>query len=427
VNRHTIRLGFIPLTDCAPLVIAQEKGWFRKHGLAVELVREPSWANIRDKVALGLLDGGHMLAPMPLAATLGLGGLNRAIITALSLDLNGSAITISKALWQQMRLVDPQAGATPLAGATALRGVIERRRAQAAPPLVFAAVFPYSMHNYLLRYWLAAGGIDPDADIRLVFVPPPLMVDNLAARRIDGFSVGEPWNHRAVDLGIGRIAAASSEIWSNHPEKVLGVSADWARRNPETHAALIAAIIEAGRWLDEPANRAEAARIIAAAPFVNAPEEIVALSLTGRLKPGDDEPVQALPSFNIFHRCAANFPWVSHAEWMLLQMVRWGQVEADIDIPAVAARVYRPDLYRKAALAQGLACPAVDRKSEGTHAAPWTLSGGTSSEASVPIAMGPDSFIDGATFDPAAIDAALAQLAPRLEQTPTQRAQVRVP
>jgi nitrate/nitrite transport system substrate-binding protein len=421
----TIRLGFIPLTDCAPLVIAQEKGWFRKHGLAVELVREPSWANIRDKVALGLLDGGHMLAPMPLAATLGLGGLNRAIVTALSLDLNGSAITLAKGLWQQMLQIDPQAGATPLAAAAALRGVIERRSTTGAPPLVFAAVFPYSMHNYLLRTWLAAGGIDPDADIRLIFVPPPLMVDNLAARRIDGFSVGEPWNHRAVDLGIGRIAAASGEIWNNHPEKVLGVSADWARRNTETHAALIGAIIEAGRWLDEPANRAEAARIVAAAPFVNAPEEIVALSLTGRLKPGDDEPVRALPTFNLFHRCAANFPWVSHAEWMLVQMVRWGQLEGEIDIPAVAARVYRPDIYRKAAMALGLACPAIDRKSEGTHATPWTLIGGTLSEASAPIAMGPDLFIDGTTFDPAAIDAALTQIRPK--QLPTQRAQARIP
>jgi nitrate/nitrite transport system substrate-binding protein len=196
-------------------VIAQEKGYFHQPGLAVELVAT-AWANIRDKVALGLLDGGHMLAPMPLAATLGLGGLNRAIVTALSLDLNGSAITLAKGLWQQMLQIDPQAGATPLAAAAALRGVIERRRAAAAPPLVFAAVFPYSMHNYLLRTWLAAGGIDPDADIRLIFVPPPLMVDNLAARRIDGFSVGEPWNHRAVDLGIGRIAAASGEIWNNH-------------------------------------------------------------------------------------------------------------------------------------------------------------------------------------------------------------------
>jgi nitrate/nitrite transport system substrate-binding protein len=418
----TIRLGFIPLTDCAPLVIAQEKGWFRKHGLAVELVREPSWANIRDKVALGLLDGGHMLAPMPLAATLGLGGLNRAIITALSLDLNGSAITLSKSLWQQMLQVDAQAGASPLAGAAALRGVIERRRASGAAPLTFAAVFPYSMHNYLLRYWLAAGGIDPDADIRITFVPPPLMVDNLAARRIDGFSVGEPWNHRAVDLGIGRIAAATGEIWANHPEKVLGVSADWARRNPETHAALIAAIIEAGRWLDESANRAEAARIVAASPFVNAPEEIVALSLTGRLKPGDDEPARALPAFNIFHRCAANFPWVSHAEWMLLQMVRWGQLDAAIDIPAVAARVYRPDIYRAVALAQGLACPSVDRKTEGMHATPWTLG-----EASAPIAMGPDTFIDGATFDPAAVAAFQAQHAPRPGQMPTQRAQARIP
>lgn len=395
LETRRVRLGIIPLTDCAPVAVARERGLFARYGLEVEIAREPSWSNIRDKVAMGALDGGHMLAAMPLAASLGLGGLGRPMITALSLGLNGCAITVSTALWRQMLDVDRAAGSSALASAYALQKVVTRRRASGAPALTFAAVFPYSMHNYLLRYWLAAAGIDPDEDIRIRIVPPPLMVANLAARHIDGYCVGEPWGQRAVDLGIGRCAAVSRDVWTGHPDKVLGFSADWAARHPNTHRALIAAVIEASRWLDEPGNREEAARLLAHRPYIDLPEEIIAASLVGRVRPGADEDPVSIPDLHQFHHGTANFPWRSHAAWILTQMRRWEQIDAGVNIGAAAASVYRPDIYRDVAAALDLPCPTVCRKPEGHHADSWTLS-----EAASPIAMGPDLFMDGRRFDP---------------------------
>ncbi len=406
LETRKVRLGIIPLTDCAPLAVAREKGWFHKYGLDVEILREPSWANVRDKVSIGALDGGHMLAAMPLAATLGLGGLGRPMVTAMSLGLNGCSVTVSSGLWREMADTDASAGASALAAAHALQRVIARRRMMGRPRLEFAVVFPYSAHNYLLRYWLAAAGIDPDEDIRIRTVPPPLMVANLSARHIDAFCVGEPWGQRAIDLGIGRRVAASRDIWNGHPDKVFGVSAEWAGRHPNTHRALIAALIEAARWLDEPSNRVEAARLIAGRAYLNLPEEIVAASLTGQLRVASDEEDQPIPDFHIFHRSAANFPWRSHAEWTLTQMRRWGQIAAGVGIRATADAVYRPDIYRDVAAALGIACPAGCRKPEGSHSAGWTLDTGRS-----PIEMGPDLFLDGRRFDPGRLDDYLADFA----------------
>jgi nitrate/nitrite transport system substrate-binding protein len=359
-----VRLGVIPLTDCAPLAIAQEKGLFRKWGLDVSLSREASWANIRDKVSIGALDGGHMLGALPLAATLGLGGITRPMITAFSLNLNGSAITVSQDLWTQMLHADPSACIERPLTARALRRVVEQRRSMGAPPLDFAVVFPFSAHNYLLRYWLAEAGIDPDNDVRLTVVPPPLMVAKLAARHIDGFCVGAPWNQRAVDLRVGRVALSSYELWNLHPDKVFGVARDWAERHPNTHNALLAALIEACQWLDDPQHRLEASAILATRRYVDVPEEIVAMSMIGTMKYGADDPPRLYPDFHIFSRHDANFPWLSHAEWTLTQMRRWGQIGGDVDIPATAAAVYRPDIYRAVATALGLPAPTIDRKIE---------------------------------------------------------------
>jgi len=411
LETREVRLGIIPLTDCAPVAVARERGLFARYGLEVEITREPSWSNIRDKVALGALDGGHMLAAMPLAASLGLGGLGRPMITALSLGLNGCAITVSMALWRQMLDVDRAAGSSALASACALQKVVARRRASGAPPLIFAAVFPYSMHNYLLRYWLAAAGIDPDEDIRIRIVPPPLMVANLAARHIDGYCVGEPWGQRAVDLGIGRCAAVSRDVWTGHPDKVLGVSARWAERHPNTHRALIAAVIEASRWLDEPGNREEAARLLAHRPYIDLPEEIIAASLVGRVRPGADEDSVSIPDLHRFHSGAANFPWRSHAAWILTQMRRWGQIDAGVDIEATVASVYRPDIYRDVAAALNLPHPTVCHKPEGHHAGSWALDG-----AAPPIVMSPDLFMDGRRFDPNRLDDYIAGFAVSAEK-----------
>lgn len=395
LEKTALILGFIPLTDCAPMIVAKEHGWFAKYGLDVTLSKETSWANIRDKVALGILDGAQMLAPMPLAMTLGLGPIHKPMVTAFSMDLNGNAITVSNALYERMLRADAAAMNERPLSARALKRVLDADRQAGRPPLTFAMVFPESTHNYELRYWMAAAGIDPDCDVRLVVVPPPQMVGRLAEGEIDGYCVGEPWNAQAVQAGIGRTLITKYEIWNNSPEKVLGVTQEWAEQYPNTHHALLLALLEACRWLDEPDHRIEAAALIARSVYVNAPEHVVRMSMTGTFQYAADEMPRALPDFNVFHRYAANFPWRSHAVWFLTQMLRWGQLQQPLDLQAVAAAVYRPDIHRQAAAALGLPCPGIDHKTEGRHAAVWKLYDGSSS-----LPMGADGFLDGRLFDP---------------------------
>jgi nitrate/nitrite transport system substrate-binding protein len=397
LEKTALTLGFIPLTDCAPLVVAKEHGLFAKYGLDVTLSKETSWANIRDKVALGILDGAQMLAPMPLAMSLGVGPIHKPMVTAFTMDLNGNAITVSNALYERMQRADAAAMVERPLGARALKAVLDADRKAGRPPLTFAMVFPESTHNYELRYWMAAAGIDPDRDVRLVVVPPPQMVGQLERGSIDGYCVGEPWNAQAVQAGIGRTLITKYEIWNNSPEKVLGVTQEWAEQYPNTHHALLLALLEAGRWLDEPDHRIEAAALIARGVYVNAPEHVVRMSMTGTFQYAADEMPRALPDFNVFHRYAANFPWRSHALWFISQMIRWGQLGRAVDMQAVAEEVYRPDLYRRAAAELSLPCPGIDYKTEGKHDAGWKLYEG---EASLP--MGADRFLDGRLFDPSA-------------------------
>lgn len=405
-----LRLGFIPLSDCAVLAVAREKGFFRRHDLDVTLLREVSWANVRDKVAVGTLDGAQMLAGMPIAATVGIDPVARPLITAFSLDLNGNAITVSTALWARMVEADPQSTATRPVTAAALRRVIDEDRRHGRPPLRFAMVYPFATHNYELRYWLAAAGIDPDDDVQLTVVPPPRMVDALERRTIDGFCVGEPWNSVAVQRRLGRIVATKYEIWNNSPEKVLAVNQTFAEQRPELHQALLRALIEAAVWADVPGNRREVARILAEARYVGAPEALLAASLTGRLVLGPGDEAAAVPDFHVFHRYAANFPWTSHAVWLLTQMLRWGQLTSPIDMLATARRVYRPDLYRQAASDVGIPAPEVDLKNEGIHSSEWLLEGSAGA-----IRMGSDRFFDGREFHP---NAAVSYLASSEIRTP---------
>lgn len=396
LEKTTLKFGIIPLTDCAAIVVAREKGFFKKHGLDVEVSKEASWANIRDKVSLGELDGAHMLAGMPLAATLGVGATPRETITAFSMDLNGNGITVSNELYERMVEADPEAMKHRPTTAIALKKVIDADKKAGKEPMTFAMVFPVSTHNYEIRYWMAAGGIDPDKDVRLIVIPPPQMVANLSARNIVGYCVGEPWNQRAVEMGIGRSIITNYEIWNNNPEKVFGVTREWADKHPNSHMAAVRALIEAAQWMDKPENRKEVARIISAKSYVNAPVDVVENSMTGTwMYTKQEGPVQ-MPDFNVFYRYAATFPWRSHAVWFLTQMVRWGQIEQAINFRKVAEQVYRPDIYRDAAKGLGIAIPSIDYKTEGTHAAGWTLD-----KASAPIAMGPDKFFDGTSFDPA--------------------------
>ena len=394
LEKTRLSLGYIPLTDCAPLVVASEKGFFEKYGLEVSLSKETSWASIRDKLAIGVLDGAHLLAPMALASHLVPSAIDKPLVTALSLDLNGNAITLSKALFQRLREIDPAAGqGTP--SALPLKRLIEEDRRKGMPTLTFATVFPYSSHNYLLRYWMAAAGIDPDRDVRMIVIPPSQMVNQLRKGAVDGYCVGEPWNALAVREDLGRVICTSAEIWNNHPEKVLGVCEEWAEQHPATHLALVSALLEALRWLDEPANRLEAVELISSSIHVNAPAEVVRMSMMGTFQYAHNEFPRSRPDFNVFHRYAANFPWRSHAIWLMTQMVRWGQIDHSFDIQETADRVYQPSIFRQAANRLGIAAPSVDHKTEGLHEACWPLA-----QASAPLILGADTFLDGRSFDP---------------------------
>ncbi len=390
-----LRIGFVALTDCAVLAVAEAKGFFRRHDVAVELSREASWANIRDKLAVGALDGAQMLAGMPLACAAGIDPPATPTVSAFSLDLNGNAITVSTALWERMRAADPESTARRPITAAALQAVIEQDRQRGRPPLRFAMVYPFASHNYELRYWLAAAGVDPDRDMRLSVVPPPRMVDALAHGTIDGFCVGEPWNSVAVRHGLGAIVITKYEIWNNSPEKVFAVPRGFAERRPEVLQALLRALIEAAAWADASEHRLEVAHLLADTRYVGASAALLAGSLSGHLvrEPGG-VPI-AVPDFHVFHRYAANFPWISHGVWLLAQMARWGQIAAPVDLRAIASTVYRPDLYRQAARAVAAPVPVDDYKDEGRHSGPWQIAGEGGA-----IAMGSDRFFDGRTFDP---------------------------
>jgi nitrate/nitrite transport system substrate-binding protein len=390
LETRSVTLGFIALVDCAPLVVAREKGFFRRQGLDVMLLREGSWASLRDRVALGVLDGGHMLQALPLASIAVPDRLSQPMVSACVLNLGGNGITVSAALWQKMAAARSDAAADAMSAASALAIVVRDGKERSTPPLTFAVTFPYSSHNYELRLWLAAGGIDPDRDVRLVVVPPQQMLTFLTAGRIDGYCVGAPWNALAAVRGVGRLVATKADLWENAPEKVLGVRRAWAERHPNTHRALVRALIEACQWLDDPAHPDEAAELLARPGIVNAPASLLAALLTGWMPVAADTAPRLQRDALVFHRYAANFPWRSQALWTLRQMRRWGQLVGEVDLTALASQAIAADTYRAAAAELGIGAPAIDDKSEGTHASGWTLT-----QATAPIAMGPDRFFAG--------------------------------
>lgn len=338
-----LKLGFMPLTDCAPLVVAQSLGFFAEEGLDVSLSREASWATIRDKVAVGELDGAHMLAPMALAAAAGASGgltldVGPALIAPLALNHNGSAISVSVALADAMRAVDPVAMQAKPSSARMLARVVADRAGRGLAPLTFAVVFPHSVHNYALRYWLAEAGIDPDRDVRLVVTPPPRMVEQLRAGQIDGFCVGAPWNAVAAAEGLGEMLITASAFWPAGPDKVLGVAEAWAHHYPDELRAALRALIRAAAWADEPDNRADLMALLARPEHVDVAPEALEPALSDEI---------------VFHRGAAGLPRREHALWLLSQMARWGHVRPDVDLDAAADAVYRSDLFRAAALSAG--------------------------------------------------------------------------
>ncbi|MGE0225252.1 MAG: CmpA/NrtA family ABC transporter substrate-binding protein [Acetobacteraceae bacterium] len=339
-----LRLGFVPLTDAAPLLVAEVKGFFHRHGLSVSLAPSPSWSALRDRVVFGVYDGAHILGPMPLAIGLGLGGVHARLHVTATLGRNGNTVVLGGTLSEKLGEAGFPLTATDFAA-------VLRRRAQAGREKVrLAVVFPFSSHNYLLRHWLAEGGIDPDHDLSLVVLPPPALPEALAARKIDGFCAGEPWGSRAVDLRVGRIVLTSSRIWPDHPEKVLAVPAALTERDPARVDAATAAVMEAANWLSFAENRAEAARILHARALPGVPPEVIALALEERLQPSPD----LLPSHTprvILHSAAATYPDPGDARWFFGAMRRWGHVSPDTTMPD---GIWRPDIWRRAAQTAGL-------------------------------------------------------------------------
>lgn len=353
-------VGFIPLLDCASLVVAAERGFAAQEGLDLRLVRETSWANIRDRVIVGHFDAAHMLAPMTIASSLGIGHIKAPFIAPLSLGLGGNAITVSSSLWAAMVQEGAVAGNfTPSQGAALGRVIAARRE-----PLTFGMVYPFSCHNYELRYWLAAAGIDPDRDVRLAVIPPPFLVDALRTGQIDGFCVGEPWNSVAVDAGVGAIVLPTTAIWPLSPEKVLGCRAEWAQRYPEQLASLMRAVYHAAQWAEDPENHTSVAQLLAEPRYVGISGGLLARALRGRLSlyPGA-EPTK-LSDFYVPASHHAAFPWVSHAFWIYEQMIRWRQVEFSTEHTAIVRSTYRPDLYRSALAGVDSDVPQADMKVE---------------------------------------------------------------
>jgi nitrate/nitrite transport system substrate-binding protein len=367
-EKDELKFGFIKLTDMAPLAIAYEKHFFEDEGLYVTLEAQANWKVLLDGVIDGQLDGAHMLAGQPLAATIGF-GTEAHVITPFSMDLNGNAITVANAIWEQMQENIPrQADGKPVhpIKADALKPVVESYRAR-GEPFKMGMVFPVSTHNYELRYWLAAGGIHPgyyapargdisgqlQADVLLSVTPPPQMPSTMEAGTIHGYCVGEPWNQQAVFKGIGVPVITDYEIWKNNPEKVFGITAEFAARYPNTAVRIVKALIRAGHWLDadDNANRPAAVRYLAQSNYVGADYEVIANSMTGTFEyeKGDRRPIA---DFNVFFRYHATYPYYSDAIWYLTQMRRWGQIaeaKPDAWYQDVAKKVYRPDIYQQAA------------------------------------------------------------------------------
>ncbi|MDX3974624.1 CmpA/NrtA family ABC transporter substrate-binding protein [Shinella sp.] len=396
--RHAITAGFVPLLDSALLVVAREKGFAEAQSIDLTLVRERSWASIRDRLAVRQFDVAHILGPMPIACNLGLSAPAPEMIVPMALGLGGNAVTVSAALWQAMAGEGATTDLDARANGTALCKVIDGRKGE---PLRFGVVHPYSGHNYELRYWLAASGIDPDRDIEIVVLPPPDMGDALAQGAIDGYCAGEPWNTFGVVKRGGHLATVKAAIWRSSPEKVLGVNARWGESHPDAMAALLVALYEASLWCARPENREDLAQLLAKPVYVGRDAALLLPALSGELPVGGGA-VQSVRDFFVPNAKAATFPWKSHALWFYTQMVRWGQVGHTAERQKIAAKTYRPDLYRAALNGLGIAMPSASSKVEGA------LTVETPVGSSGALTLGPDGFFDGGRFDPDAVDAYIA-------------------
>jgi two-component system, oxyanion-binding sensor len=380
-NRAMLHIGYTPLSDCATLAVAQEMGFFSEQKLDVRLEPQSSWATSRDLLRVGALDAAHMLAPAPVAAAL---SGDQSIVAPMALSLNGNSIVVSRTLFDRMEEAEPAAGQSCLAAAKALGAVAKSRPDK---PLRVAAVFAESNHNLDLRRWLKAGSLTPERDVRIVIVPPGEVERCLERGLIDAFCVGEPYGSLAVWRGAGRIIASSWDLWSNRIEKVLAANSALVQERPETLRALLRALISAAQWADQPENRLAVVNLLVEARYIAAPIEAVRSGLIGQVRFGREPQPRSNPDFLVLHRYAANFPWLSQAQWFADALVEAGLAEKPTEVRQLG---FRPDLYVEAAKDLGVAYPLVETKEEGAHRTAWTLE-----EATQPIPMGPEVRFEG--------------------------------
>ena len=371
-----MRIGLLRLTDGAPVIAAHEFGYFADEGLDVELVVEPSWANIADKLAFGFLDAAVIVPPLAFAVHLGMRGAAQPLVIPYTISAGGNTVTLSRALAQQTQDRAKQDGISTL---EALAVVLPAQNA------TLGVVHAYSTHNLLLRYWLATAGLEAGRDFKLTVVPPARAVEALTVGQIAGFCAGAPWGEVARRAGSGVTVATSRDIWGNAPEKAFAVRARWIEDHPEALAGAIRALLRAAKFCDDPDNATYTAALLSRRRYLDVDSHAILAGLPGG-KAGDQGCV--------FFRGAANFPWRSHGLWFLHEMRRWGLVEGTVDLPGLAAYVYRPDLYRQAVASLGVSAPVLDWKPEGAHDKAWTAEG-----TSGPIAMPADRFCDGIVFD----------------------------
>lgn len=363
-----LRIGFIPLVDAAALIVAVDKGFAAAEGLDIELVREVSWSNVRDKLNIGLFDAAHLLAPVAIASNLGLGHVRVPILAPFNLGLNGNAITVSPALYAALAGAAEGDLADPMVSAQALARVVAERKRKNDEPLTFGMTFPFSTHNYQLRFWMAAGGVDPDEDVRLVVLPPPYMVESLANKHVDAFCVGAPWNSVAVDLGVGHILHFVSDILARAAEKVLAVRSVWAADHPHLLTRLLRAHGRAADFIEDAHHREEVSAILANRIGVTA--EVIRRTLDGRLKVAPDGTVRASDRYLMVGREGAARPDPAQAAWLYAQMVRWGQAPNSAALLAAAKATFRPDLYDDVLGAGGAPGPDEPRDGVGAFAGP---------------------------------------------------------
>lgn len=357
-----LRFGIIALTDCSPIVIAHEKGLFKKYGINSTVVKGASWAAIRDSLSNGDIQATHMLIGMPLASTMGLlGSPKKPMIAPWMINRNGQAITMKAAL-KGIVGADPKA----------LKPLVDEANGKGSP-MTFAMTFPPGTHAMWMRYYLGAGGINPDKDVALVTIPPPQMVANMKVDKMDGFCVGEPWNARATADGIGFTAITTQELWPDHPEKVCAFTEDFATKNPKTVKAVIKALYEASVWLDDLKNRPEQAEIVSRPTYINCPPETILPRMLGDYDYGDGR-TKKDEKYMIFNARNCNVPQEKYAVWWLTQFRRWGMVEGAPDYQGVAKRVMRYDIYAEALKELGVSAPEQNND--------------------------PETLFDGVTFDP---------------------------